>query len=273
MAESLLYKRQTIVLRLKSHKSSNFIFNSNKPFAMNSKILLLAVTVAVLSSCTTSYKTGQTPDDVYYSPTRPQGEEYVQRDKKDDDRRYRDTEDDYYEDQYLRMKVRNRYRWSDIDDPYNSRYNYSIYNYGGFNNPWTPATYWNNNYNPYYHGTVIISSQTPTRYSGPRTFNLNSYNNTALTNGSYTNPKATGPGSGSSNTNNTYNAPRSSSSNNGSNSGNILRNIFNSNSSNNNSSGSSGSTNNSSTSTPSTPGSSSSSSSGSSGSSAPVRRF
>ena len=259
------------MLRLKSHKSSNFIFNPNKPFAMNTKILLLAVTVAVLSSCTTSYKTGQTPDDVYYSPARPQGEEYVQRDKKDDDRRYRDTEYDYYEDQYLRMKVRNRYRWSDIDDPYNSRYNYSTYNYGGFNNPWTPATYWNNNYNPYYHGTAIISSQTPTRYSGPRTFNLNSYNNTALTNGSYTNPKATGPGSGSyntNNTNNTYNTPRSSSSNNGSNSGNILRNIFNSGS--NNSSNSSSGNNNPSTSTPS---SSSSSSSGSSGSSAPVRRF
>ena len=45
---------------------------------MNSKILLLALFVAALSSCTTAYKTGQTPDDVYYSPARPQGEEYVQ---------------------------------------------------------------------------------------------------------------------------------------------------------------------------------------------------
>ena len=254
---------------LKSHKSSNFIFNPNKPFAMNTKILLLAVTVAVLSSCTTSYKTGQTPDDVYYSPARPQAEEYVQRDKKDNDRRYRNNDDDYYEDQYLRMKVRNRYRWSDLDDPYNSRYNYSTYNYGAFGNPWTPATYWNNHYNPYYHGTAIITTQTPPRYSGPRTFNLNSYNNTALTNGTYTNPKATGPGSSTSNTNNTYNAPRNSSSNNGSNSGNILRNVFNSNNSSNNSSGNSTNNNSSSTSTP----SSSGSSSGSSGSSAPVRRF
>lgn len=239
---------------------------------MNSKILLLAVTVAALSSCTTSYKTGQTPDDVYYSPTRPQ-EEYVQRDNKDDDRRYRNNDDDYYEDQYLRMKVRNRYRWSDLDDPFNNRYNYSIYNngYGCFSNPWTPATYWNNHYNPYYQGTVIINPQTTTtRYSGPRTFNLNSYNNTALTNGNYTNPKATGPGSGSSNNNynNTYNAPRNSSSNNGSNSGNILRNVFNSNNSN-NSPGNSSTNNSSSTSSPSSSGSSSSSS----GSSAPVRRF
>ena len=47
---------------------------------MKSKILLLALIVAVLSSCTTAYKTGQTPDDVYYSPTRPQ-DEYVRTQK------------------------------------------------------------------------------------------------------------------------------------------------------------------------------------------------
>ena len=242
---------------------------------MKSKILLLAVTVAALSSCTTSYKTGQTPDDVYYSPARPE-EEYVQRDKKDD-RNYSNNEDSYYEDQYLRMKVRNRYRWSDLDDPYyySSRYNYSTYNCNCFSNPWTPSTYWNNQYNPYYHGSVIISPQTTTRYTGPRTFNLNSYNNTVLTNGSYSNPKYSGSGSGTSNnnnnSNNTYNAPRNSSSNNGNNSGNILRDIFGGSSNNNshNTSGNSSNTNSSSTSTP----SSSSSSSGSSGSSAPVRKF
>jgi len=232
---------------------------------MNPKILLLAVTVAFLSSCTTSYKTGQTPDDVYYSPVRP-AEEYVQTDRKDEDRRYRSNDDEYYEDQYLRMKVRNRYRWSDLDDPYyySSRYNYTNYNWGYYSNPWSPSTYWNNHYNPYYQGTVIMNPQTTVKYSGPRTFNLNTYNNSALTNGSYSNPKFIGTGNNSTNTNNTYNAPRNSSSNNGSNSGNILRDIFRSNSS------SSGST------TPSTNSSSTNSSSGSSsgGSTpAPVRRF
>ena len=71
---------------------------------MNSKILLLALSVAALSSCTTAYKTGQTPDDVYYSPARPQ-DEYV-RTEKQDDRRY--LSDEYYYDRYLRMKVSNR---------------------------------------------------------------------------------------------------------------------------------------------------------------------
>ena len=41
---------------------------------MKTSILLLALIVVALSSCTTAYKTGQTPDDVYYSPVRPQDE-------------------------------------------------------------------------------------------------------------------------------------------------------------------------------------------------------
>ena len=72
---------------------------------MKTSILLLALIVVALSSCTTAYKTGQTPDDVYYSPVRPQ-DEYV-RMEREDDRSYR-YEEDFYEDRYLRMKVRNR---------------------------------------------------------------------------------------------------------------------------------------------------------------------
>ena len=44
---------------------------------MKQSITLLVLTVAVLSSCTTAYKTGQTPDDVYFSPVHKQAE-YVQ---------------------------------------------------------------------------------------------------------------------------------------------------------------------------------------------------
>lgn len=82
---------------------------------MKSSLLLLALVVAAMSSCTTAYKTGQTPDDVYYSPTRPQ-DEYV-RIEKEDDRRYR-YEEDFQEDRYLRMKIRNRNQWSDLNDWY-----------------------------------------------------------------------------------------------------------------------------------------------------------
>src|SRR6185295_8830462 len=106
---------------------------------MQRQILLLAITAAALSSCTTAYKTGQTPDDVYYSPARPQ-DEYV-RTEKQDDRQYR-SNDDYYDDRYLRMKVHNHTRWSDLDDwyYYGNRYNYS--SYLNLNNPWSPYTYW-----------------------------------------------------------------------------------------------------------------------------------
>ena len=73
---------------------------------MKRQILLLAITAAALSSCTTAYKTGQTPDDVYFSPARPQ-DEYVRVEEKEE---YR-YDDKYYDDRYLRMKVHNRTRW------------------------------------------------------------------------------------------------------------------------------------------------------------------
>src|SRR6476469_1737955 len=110
---------------------------TSKTSAMKSKstfsILLLAI---VFASCTTAYKTGQTPDDVYYSPTRPQ-DEYV-RTNNDDDQKYRG--DDYYDDRSLRMKVHNRTEWSELNDwyYYGNRYDYSYYNANCWNNPWTP---------------------------------------------------------------------------------------------------------------------------------------
>jgi len=234
---------------------------------MKSKILLLALTVAAFSSCTTAYKTGQTPDDVYYSPVRAQ-EEYV-RAEKEDDRRYRS--DEYYDDRYLRMKVSNRYRWNDLNDwysyeRYGSGYNYS---YGNYYNPYNS---WNYFYNPYCNGTVITSFKNNVAYTRPRTFNLNAYGGTNPTNRNF-NMKYTGTNTSSRyNSNGTYNAPRNSTNTRArsNNTGTVLRDIFSSGNNNNN---------NSSNSTQKTNTSSSSSSSGSSGSSsgssnsAPVRRF
>ena len=219
---------------------------------MKSAILLLALSAIAFSNCTTAYKTGQTPDDVYYSPVRPQ-DEYV-RTNNDDDRRYRS--DDYYDDRYLRMKVHNRVMWSELDDwyYYNNRYNYSYYNYNCWNNPWSPYTYWNYYYNPYHTNYIILNPKTTIAYNGPRVTNLNVFNNNMLTSNNYTNPK--NPGF----TNSIFRFPNTSSSNNNNNTGSFLRNLFGGNNSN-----SSSGTNKSS--------SSSSSSSGSSGSSAPVRKF
>lgn len=231
---------------------------------MKSPILLLALIAAVaFSSCTTAYKTGQTPDDVYYSPARPE-EEYVRVERKEEPRYQSST--DYYDDRYLRMKVRNRNRWSDLDDwyYYGNRYTYSYYN-NSWSNPWSPYTYWNCTYNPYYHGVVIVNPKSPT-YSKPRVFNLNTFNAASLTNKNYTNPKTAG-GTTNMGPRQTYSGGRVPS---GSNTGNRLRDLFGT--SNNNSSSSSN--NSSSTPARTTTSSSSSSSSGSSsGGSAPVRRF
>jgi len=242
---------------------------------MRSSILLLVLSAAVLGGCTSAYKTGQTPDDVYFSPER-QHDEYVQV-KENDDRNYQG--DDYYDDRYLRMKVHNRVMWSDLDDYYfyNPRYSYSYYNSLNWNNPWSPYTYWNYSYNPYCSHQLYYSAPSKVAYNHPRMFNLNTYNNTQLSNNNYTTPKGSGYNN---NYNNNNNRPvriigTNSNSNNYSNSnsspGNFLRNIFNSSGNSNNSS--SGSSNNTSTKSNSSSSSSGSSGSSSGSSTAPVRRF
>ena len=143
--------------------------------------LLLAISAVGISSCTTAYRTGQTPDDVYYSPTRPQ-DEYVR--VKDYDDRY-DYADDYYDDRYLRMKVQNHNRWNYLDDWYlYDRYSYRYnYYYGSYYNPYTS---WNYYYNPYCPNTAIVYNPkipnmvaTSEQITKPRNFNLLSYTNTA----------------------------------------------------------------------------------------------
>ena len=162
---------------------------------MTRQILLLAITAAALSSCTTAYKTGQTPDDVYFSPTRPQ-DEYVRVEEKEEPNKY---DDDYYDDRYLRMKVHNRTQWDYLDDWYSyDRYGYRAnYYYGTYYNPYTS---WNYYHNPYCRNNVI--AYYPGQTGGhpgivnvaqnvpkPRSFSLASYTNTNFNNGIY-NPKS-----------------------------------------------------------------------------------
>ncbi|OYW20132.1 MAG: hypothetical protein B7Z54_02000, partial [Sphingobacteriales bacterium 12-47-4] len=61
---------------------------------MKRQILLASLTALVLGSCTTAYKTGQTPDDVYYSPQR-EVDDYVRVDNRRDGRYQYD--DEYYD--------------------------------------------------------------------------------------------------------------------------------------------------------------------------------
>ena len=232
---------------------------------MKKTILLLAISAALLTGCSTSYKTGQTPDDVYYSPSRPQQEdEYVQSEKKDE-QQYRN--DEYYDDRYLRMKVRNRTRWTDLDDwYYYDKYSLSYnYYFGSYHNPYNS---WNYYYNPYCcchnNNSYGYPKTTGYTYSRPRVFNLGAYSPSPTK--TYSSSKYNGYTSGSNN--NTYNAPRtsnnSSSNNNNSDAGKVLRDIFKPSSSSSNNSSNGSSNNNS---------SSSSSSSGSSSTPAPVRKF
>jgi hypothetical protein len=147
---------------------------------MKSPILLLALAIVILSSCSSAYKTGQTPDDVYFSPA-PPADEYVQVEKRDD-RSYKGS-DQYYEDRYLRMRVQNRYQWSVLDDYYfNSPYAYNYYgSYSNWYNPFNSYWTWNTYYNPYCYGSVIIKNPGYYHYrvppSKPVAFNLNSYTN------------------------------------------------------------------------------------------------
>lgn len=140
-------------------------------------LFLLAI-VVLLHSCTTAYRTGQTPDDVYFSPSRPDDEYLVV--QRHETRRYRLASEDY-EDRYLRMRVRDRNRWDELNDWYT--YERSTL---GFNSYFTPAlnpyVSWNHYYNPYYiknpylYGTSFgNTAATKPVYTKPRVFNLDSY--------------------------------------------------------------------------------------------------
>ncbi len=171
-----------------------------KRLAMKSPLLLLGFAVLILASCSTAYRSGQTPDDVYFSPARERDAYAKVEQQQKNESRYNNYDEEYVssEDQYLRMRVRNRARWSAFDDydSYSYRYNnwnmhnpysYSYNNY--FNNYWS----WNSWYNPYCPRVVVVSPKTnPTNYNKVRNFSLNSYTNNNYNNNRTTNVKPTG---------------------------------------------------------------------------------
>jgi len=153
---------------------------------MKSRFLLLVLAAAAISSCSTSYKSGQTPDDVYYSPAK-EAAEYVEI-KESNNSRYRGYEYDNADDRWLRMKVRNPYRWNTFDNydwnAYGSWSNNYSYGYGsGWNSYWNGYYTWNNGYNPYCRNIVVVDPKgNPAAYNKVRNFSLNSYTNTNYSN-------------------------------------------------------------------------------------------
>jgi hypothetical protein len=163
---------------------------------MSRLLLFTALAVTAFSSCSVS-RSGQTktPDDVYYSPARD-GAAYVETEKKRDG--YRN--DEYYsnssDDQWLRMRVRDRYRWSAFDDYDWNDYRYSSWNMGGYGyNGYNPYYYnnfnsyfnsyyaWNSYYNPYCPGIIVVNPKgnVPV-YTAVRNFNLSRYTNNSYNN-------------------------------------------------------------------------------------------
>ena len=80
---------------------------------MKTNYMFLGILVTLFASCTSAYKIGQTPDDVYYAPTKPQSS-YDGNSQNNND--YYISREDYSDNQYLRMRTRNRYRSLQVDD-------------------------------------------------------------------------------------------------------------------------------------------------------------
>ena len=237
---------------------------------MNFKPLLILFVIAGLSSCTTAYKIGQTPDDVYYSPAPPQNE-YVTTTSEEDVSVYNNSSS---EDREIRRRINNR-RLRIYDD-YDYGYNYYPYSYPSvYSYPYGYNYY--NYYSPYSYPVYVYpkTAQSST-HIGPRKFNLGSYSPvTTLSN----RPLISNAKMGSQNTGVRNNAPvrtfTKPPANSGTGVGNLIRKVF---SPSNNSGSSNNTSNNNNTQSrsfePSRSSSSSSSSSGSSsGSNAPVRSF
>ncbi len=122
---------------------------------MTTKIIQFILVIVAFSSCTTLYKTGQTPDDVYFSPARPYEE-------------YKETTREevviyHPEDRIIRMGI-NDPRWRNFDQ----EYRYNAYNY---------ASSYGNYYTPYFspiYSPVFISPSLP-KNTSPRKDNLGGY--------------------------------------------------------------------------------------------------
>ncbi|MEO8819588.1 MAG: hypothetical protein ABI374_01970 [Ginsengibacter sp.] len=128
---------------------------------MKIKHIILLAGVAAFSSCSTAYRSGQTPDDVYYSPA-PQENTYVSNvSGKDQDSYYSTNNDNSYygnnEDNDIRAGINNPIYRSPLTlsmgfgyNPYSFNPYNSFNNYYGYNNFGYSPYGMKGLYNPYY---------------------------------------------------------------------------------------------------------------------------
>jgi len=191
------------------------------------KIMGVLLVATFLMGCSAAYRSGQTPDDVYFSPKRNNAE-YVAVDDEDGYGNGKfNTASVPMEDRYLRMKTFGGSRWNAFDDDYsywnnpywNNRAYFDIYTYSGsigFNslslgNPFlfNPLSYYNSPFSPMYYGQPVVVLNTfkttvAPRNSGPRVYNLSNYNPPRATysDSKFGNTRATG--TYNNNSNNSY---------------------------------------------------------------------
>lgn len=135
--------------------------------------LLYPTLLVVITSCSTVYQSGQTPDDVYFSPAVSRTHSQNHKKQNTEEEEQIEEYNSYSNDRYLRMRVHHRSRWSDFDDYYSDPYAYS---YQGCycNCAVNPRLYWNYHYSPYAQSVVILNPHSPV-YNKPRVFNLDTY--------------------------------------------------------------------------------------------------
>ncbi len=164
---------------------------------MKTKLLLLLGLIIILGSCSSAYRTGQTPDDVYYSPA-PTQNGYVRTDNQDEKDSYANNNSSYNnEDMEIRRGIKDsRYRNNvSVDlgygyptyDYYNSYSYYNPYSYSGvYYNPYYYNSYnlncFPNTYSNYYYSPQVYyypKSGNVNRSITPRKYNLDAYTNNA----------------------------------------------------------------------------------------------
>jgi hypothetical protein len=127
------------------------------------KTLTLLLSLVILASCSATYKTGQTPDDLYYSKAKP---------IKVEEKVHYDRTVYSYQESNIRMSISNA-RWRNLDYDYDYDYKYSPYAYG-----YNYGYY----YNPYYYPcpvyTIASSTSANPKTTTIRKANLGGYSNT-----------------------------------------------------------------------------------------------
>ncbi len=180
---------------------------------MKTKHILFLGLIVAFSSCSTAYRSGQTPDDVYYSPAPPQ-DTYVRTDNQDDRESYANNNTNNREDAEIRRGIRDsRYRDNNVIvefgaggyvpyayDPYaynsygSNSYGYNSYSSHGYGDGYNslyynPYNLYNNSfyvspYNNYYYApqVYVYPRTTGARTAiAPRRYNLGAYNNSLNT--------------------------------------------------------------------------------------------